>query len=164
MPTEKPAFTISPESEGVITDPRLQRLLELWDRLDEDAGVPNSLGVTLLVHGVTYSGMLIAGRVWAKTMGHLLRTAQQNHQVSALSVFFDDVEKSYEEAGETDEGRHFVHLANAVVGTPSQGTTTGLLLRIRASDVSGWSVGTAGPLPAFDPSRLGSQPPAAPQS
>ena len=145
-----------------MPDPRLERLLELWDRLDEDAGMPNSLGVTLLVNGVTYSGLLIAGRVWAKTMGSMLRNSQQSQPVSALAVFFDEAERSYEDAAKSEETKDYVHLANAVVGTPSQGNTTALLLRIRTSDVSGWCVGTAGPIPMFDPANMAAQVP--PQS
>lgn len=134
-------------------DPRLQRLLELWDRLDEEQGLTNTLGVTVLVQGVTYSGLLIAGRVWARTMGDLLRNAdQESSQMSALGVFYDEIALSYEQAGAPDESRDYLHLANAVIGLPNGGTATQLMLRIRASDVSAWSVGTMGAVAQFAPS------------
>lgn len=130
-------------------DPRLETLLELWDRLDEESGQPNTLGITVMVEGVTYSGLLIPGRVWARSMAQLLHTAPENHQVQALGVFFDSITSSYEEAGDASEARAYLHLANVAVGLPTDGKRTSLLMRIRAADVSAWTVGTIGELAPF---------------
>lgn len=147
-------------NSGNGPDPRLQKLLHLWDRLDEDHGLPNSLGVTVVIRGVVYSGLLIAGRVWAQKMAGLLSDAPGSGQVKALSVFFDDMRQSYEEAGAADESKSYLHLASVTVGLPRDSQPTSLLLRVRIEEVSGWSIGTIGQLPAFTPSvPAGGSPP-----
>ena len=122
-------------------------LLHLWDNLDEDRGQPNSLGMTVVVGGTTYSGMLIAGRVWSALMAQLLRTAPDDRQLSALAVFYDQISESFEDAENEDEVRQYLHLANMCVGLPRSGEQTGLMMRVKASEVSAWSVGTVGDLP-----------------
>ena len=151
---------ISAASSSV--DLRLQTLLELWDRLDEPAGQPNSLGVTVMVDGTTYSGLLIAGRVWSRALADLLRAAPGNPQVSALSSFFDQITDSYEQAGDPSEARAYLHLASVSIGLPNDGKRTSLLMRIRAADVSGWTVGTIGELPPFPAPPFAAPAPAQP--
>lgn len=162
MTTDAATSSPSDAGRGAGADARLQRLLELWDRLDEDRGVPNSLGVTVLVQGVTYSGLLIAGRVWAATMAELLRgSAGADAQMAALGVFYDDISRSYEQVGGPDESRDYLHLANVTLGLPRDAQPTGLMLRIRAADVSAWAVGTMGQLPPFAPRPAADPPPTA---
>ncbi|HET9690765.1 MAG TPA: hypothetical protein VFP61_06410 [Acidimicrobiales bacterium] len=135
---------------GATVDPRLATLIELWDRLDEDQDQPNTLGMTLLVHGHLYSGLLIPARVWAQQMGRMLQAAPgASPSISALSGFYDQMEQSWEQAGTNDDGRLYLHLANVTIGLAADGFKTSLLVRVQAAAVSGWSVGTMGELPNF---------------
>jgi hypothetical protein len=131
------------------TDPRLESLLELWDDLEEEAGQPNALGITVLVDGVTYSGLLVPGRVWSRSLATLLRSAPENHQVRTVSGYFDSVSESYQQSADPAEARRYLHLANVAVGLPNDGKRTSLFMRIRVSDVSAWTVGTIGELAPF---------------
>ena len=129
----------------------------MWDGLPEDAGTPNSLGVTVLVGGVTYSGLLVPGRVWARSMADLLRSAQGGHQVEALGGLFETFAEQYEGQRDSTEVVSYVHLANVAIGLPTDGKRTSLLMRIRVSDISAWTVGTIGELAPF-PSPVASSP------
>jgi len=136
-----------PVKDEAAVDERLATLIELWDRLDEDRGQPNSLGMTVVVAGTTYTGVLVAGRVWSALMAQLLRSAPQDRQLAALAVFYDQISESYEDADNADEVRQYLHLANVCIGLPKSGEQTGLMMRVKASDVSAWAVGTVGDLP-----------------
>jgi hypothetical protein len=115
--------------------------------MEEEGGQPNTLGITLLVDGVTYSGLLIASRVWSRSMSDLLHGVPDNQQVRALGTLFEQIAES----GDAADARGYVHLANVAVGLPSDGKRTSLLMRIRAADVSAWTVGTIGELAPFPP-------------
>jgi hypothetical protein len=134
-------------SDGAAVDERLATLLHLWDSLDEDRGQPNTLGMTVVVDGTTYSGVLVAGRVWSSLMAQLLRTAPGDRQLGALAVFYDQISESYEDAENAEEVRVYLHMANVCIGLPKSGEQTGLMMRVKASDVSAWAVGTVGDLP-----------------
>lgn len=140
-------------SKGVkqeAADPKLESILEIWDRLREDPpGQTNTLGITVLVGGVTYSGLLIPARVWARSMTHLLRNAEGGHQVEALADLFTGFVESSEEGEDRAEVTSYVHLANVAIGLPEDGKRTSLLMRIRASDITAWTVGTIGELAPF---------------
>jgi hypothetical protein len=129
-------------------DRRLEMLIRLWENLDEN-GQPNTLSVSLVVQGALYSGLLVAGRVWARTMAQLLRTAPANASLAALGVFFDDVITDYEKYDTSLEPRQYLHLVSVAIGQPQGGQQTGLMLRFRVADVSAWTVGTMGELPPF---------------
>ncbi|HET9077076.1 MAG TPA: hypothetical protein VFN68_09090 [Acidimicrobiales bacterium] len=138
-------------------DPKLEALLELWDGLEEESGQPNTLGITVLVGGVTYSGLLIPGRVWSRSMAELLRSAPENHQVRAICGYFDAIDGSNREDAETGETRRYLHLANVAIGLPNDNRVTSLLMRVRVADVSAWTVGTMGELAPFSvPTRTSS--------
>lgn len=128
-------------------DPRLESMLGLWENLREDPpGRTNTLGITLLVGGVTYSGLLIPGRVWAKSMTQLLRNVNGEHQLRALADMFSGFAESLEAAKDPGEVTRYVHLANVAIGLPEDGKRTSLLMRIRSCDVTAWTVGTIGEL------------------
>lgn len=137
-------------------------MLELWDGLaEEPPGQANTLGVTVLVGGVTYSGLLIPARVWARSMTQLLRNVEGGHQVRALADMFDGFATSTEAAEQPDDATRYLHLANVAIGLPEDGKRTSLLMRIRAADVTAWTVGTIGELAAFPPPATPPAPPAA---
>lgn len=134
-------------THGGAVDERLVTLLHLWDGLDEDRGQPNTLGMTVVIDGTTYSGMLVAGRVWSSLMAQLLRSAPDDRRIGALAVFYDQISESYEDADNAEEVRGYLHLANVCIGLPKSGEQTGLMMRVKVSDVSAWAVGTVGDLP-----------------
>lgn len=151
-------FGVSNQAEDISADPvpvgdaRLVTLLELWDRLEEDGGQPNSLGMTVLVGGVTYSGLLVPARTWARHMADLLQSAGQGNQVGAIGGLFEEVAQAFQgTGGKASDVTDYLHLANVALGLPADGKRTSLLMRIRVSDVSAWTIGTIGELPSFPP-------------
>lgn len=130
-------------------DPRLVQLAQAWDGLDEVDGQMQLLGMTVVVAGHVYSGLLIAGRVWANYLTGLVGTSPAGPQQDALSKVFKDMEGAFEAADSEAEAGQYLHLVNVATGLPNQNTQTTLLMRFRCSEVSGWSIGTAGPLPNF---------------
>lgn len=149
--SDGPARTDGNGATSGGADPRLEALLELWDGLEEDSGQPNSLGITVMVKGVTYSGLLIPGRVWSRSLAALLRGAGDSPQVRAVGGLFDEITGSLQVRMDKGETGSYLHLANVAVGLPTDDKRTSLLMRIRAADVSAWTVGTIGELAPLQP-------------
>lgn len=111
--------------------------------------------MTVLVGGVTYSGLLVPARTWARYMAELLQAAGQGSQGSAIGGLFDEIAQAFQvTGGQASDVTDYLHLANVALGLPVDGKRTNLLMRIRVSHVSAWTIGELAsfPPPITDPS------------
>lgn len=136
-----------------VPDPTLAGLAEAFAG---DADGEHGLGVTLIVGGSSIGGVIVSERIWVEAIGRQqedLYTALSKQMLEVVDSKEQKPELSNEEYDELDEGQRldhlfewspsFIHLVRAqqLVGEHLVPTDGGVPMRIRLSEVQGWSLG-----------------------
>jgi hypothetical protein len=141
-----------PEPDEI--DDELAALVDSIDKAGVIEELPMALPITVLVGGTVISGFLVSAREWWSELAAQLRESLLREpdpkSFGRASEFRDRLATSFDEAGSSEtgiaRGTGYVHLRMArtfeadgvVPGVPEQT----LLLRLRMSQVQGWSFGS----------------------
>jgi hypothetical protein len=131
-------------------DPILANLVHLMNEISRTTGITAAASVTLIVGGSVVTGNLTGARGWweeqAKRAGTFTSGGEAEGSAEAAQMIGDTLRAEYETIAknyEEVEGRPvgYLHLRDAQVGVGPAVRAKGLDIRLRLTEVQGWSLG-----------------------
>lgn len=140
-----------------VPDDLLFELSSIFALDDEGKG---GLGVTLYIGGSAFSGVLANERVWAKAIADtpggsefISKALLELSEIRGPGIFEDPTKEEWEALSKREradfelrKATGYIHLVDAqqFVGSDALPSLDGVPIRVRLSEVQGWSIGRIG--------------------
>ena len=142
------ASGVSPLDPTEPHDPILGGLTHVLNRLGQVEGAVASIGVMLMIGGSLYAADIVSARAWWEETSQNVRGATTSGQDEVAAMVSDALANQFESVSQfyrdqdphSDNPMGYVHLRNVrVIG--QMNIVDGLTMRVRLSEIQGWTMG-----------------------